>query len=66
MDSDKVIELYDFDSEESRKAILNMNALIKNKLPLEAKAKLIIESTENEINLMQKDPLDRFIEYAFF
>ena len=37
MDSDKVIELYDFDSEESRKAILNMNALIKNKLPLEAK-----------------------------
>ncbi|HQE59304.1 MAG TPA: hypothetical protein PLA54_08950 [Spirochaetota bacterium] len=66
MDSDKIIELYDFDSEESRKAILNMNALIKNKLPLEAKAKLIIESTENEINLMQKDPLDRFIEYAFF
>lgn len=57
---------FDLDSEESKKAILNMNALIKNKLSLEDKARLIIESTENAVSLMQKDPLDRFIEYSFF
>jgi hypothetical protein len=55
-----------FDSEESRRAIINMHSLIKGDMPASRKASLILESAMNEINILQKDALDRFVEYAFF